>query len=176
MLEAKIVTSKLKEYEKVLSIYEEAFPKNEKLPKWLLTLMAKRKFVDFLAFYDEGIFCGLTYLIHYKNTCFVLYLAIDRSIRSKGYGTKILNWIVDNNKSNNIVLNIETVDKKYDNYKQRLDRQRFYLKNGFMDTEYKLEEKGDIYDVLYKGKTFVKTEYEELIKKFSYGLAPKKLK
>ncbi len=155
---------------------KEVFPENEKLPTWLLTLMAKGKNVDFLAFYDDNTFCGFTYLIHYKKTSFVLYLATDKNIRSKGYGRQILNWITNKNEFSNTVLNIETVDEKYDNYEQRLSRQKLYFKNGFVDSGYKIEDKGDIYDVLYKGDVFDKEEYESLIKKFSFGLLPVKFK
>lgn len=175
MLEVKNVNSKLNEYEKILQIYKESFPENEKIPVWLLKIMAKRTSVDFLAFYDENIFCGFTYLIYNKNTTFVFYLAIDKNIRSKGYGSKILNWIIENNKENCIVLNIETVDTKYNNYEQRLSRQKFYLKNGFVDSKYKIIDKYEIYDVLYKGSNFSKSEYEELFKKFSFGFVRKKL-
>lgn len=174
MLEVRRINKKLREYEKVTEIYKKSFPENEKLPIWLLNIMSKRRCVDFLAFYDENIFCGFTYLITNKNTTFVLYLAIDDSIRSKGYGSQILNWIV-NNKQNNIVLNIETVSDEYDNYEQRVSRQKFYLKNGFVDTKYKIVDKNDVYDVLHKGDDFSKSEYEQLFRDFSFGFIRQKL-
>lgn len=175
MLKARNVNSRLKEYKNVLQIYKQSFPENEKLPIWLLRLMSKRRCVDFLAFYDDDVFCGFTYLIHHKTTTFVFYLATDASIRSKGYGSQILNWIADNNKENVIVLNIETVNPRYNNYEQRLSRQNFYFKNGFLDTKYKLIDDGDIYDVLYKGCHFSKSAYEELFKNFSFNLMKPKL-
>ena len=174
MLDVKNINIKLREYKKIAEIYEKSFPDNEKLPMWLLNIMSKRACVDFLAFYDDDIFCGFTYLITYKNTTFVLYLAIDSSIRSKGYGSQILNWIIDN-KQENIVLNIESVSDKYDNFKERLSRQKFYLKNGFKDTKYKLIDKSDVYDVLHKGSNFAKLEYEALFRSFSFGLVRKKI-
>ena len=102
-----------------------------------------------------------------------MYLAIDTSIRSKGYGTKILSLISNNKQNNNIILNIETVSNKYVDYKQRLNRQKFYFKNGFIDTKYKLVDSGNIYDVLYKGNNFSKSEYEKLLKTFSFGFIKK---
>lgn len=172
MLTVKKVNSSLKEYDKVLQIYNDSFPQNEKLPVWLLKIMSKRNSVKFLAFYNENIFCGFTYLVYYKKTTYVFYLAIDESNRSKGYGSQILNWIVENNKDSRIVLNIETVDAKYSNYEQRLRRKKFYIKNGFIDTNYKLKYREDSYDILYKGYDFSKSEYEELLKKFSFNLIP----
>ena len=103
MLKVKVVNSRLKEYKNILNLYKESFPKNERLPIWLLNIMSKRTCVDFLAFYDNNIFCGFSYLIHNNNITFILYLAIDTSIRSKGYGTKILN-LISNNKQNNSII------------------------------------------------------------------------
>ena len=168
MLKVKVVNSRLKWYKNILNLYKESFPKNERLPIWLLDIMSKRTCVDFLAFYNNNIFRGFSYLIHNNNITFILYLAIDTSIRSKGYGTKILSLISNNKQNNNIILNIETVSNKYVDYKQRLNRQKFYFKNGFIDTKYKLVDSGNIYDVLYKGNNFSKSEYEKLLKTFSF--------
>lgn len=173
MLKVKVVNSRLKEYKKILNLYKESFPKNERLPIWLLNIMSKRTCVDFLVFYNNNIFRGFSYLIHNNNITFILYLAIDTSIRSKGYGTKILSLISNNKQNNNIILNIETVSNKYVDYKQRLNRQKFYFKNGFVDTKYKLVDSGNIYGVLYKGNNFSKSEYEKLLKTFSFGFIKK---
>ena len=67
MLKVKVVNSRLKEYKNILNLYKESFPKNERLPIWLLNIMSKRTCVDFLAFYDNNIFCGFSYLIHNNN-------------------------------------------------------------------------------------------------------------
>lgn len=174
-MQAKRVTKKNPDYERVMDIYQEAFPENEKIPVWFLRMMAKRKCIEFQAFYDEHTFCGFAYLIHHENTTFVLYLATDTKIRSKGYGKKILQWISDAYPSNNIALNIETVDKQYDNYEQRLRRARFYLKNDFQQTGFILNDKKNVYDVLYKGAHFSQEEYEKLMKKFTFGFTPVKL-
>lgn len=175
MLEVKKIDKKLNEYKKIIEIYKKSFPKNEKLPIFLLNIMSKRECVDFLAFYDNDTVCGFTYLVNDKNMTFVLYLAVDDSIRSNGYGSKIIKWII-NNKKDNIVLNIEEVDRQYNNYEQRLRRQKFYFKNGFIDTGYNIKVRDDIHDVLYKGNNFIKKEYENLIKSFSFGFKQLKLK
>lgn len=175
-MQEKIVTRNLPEYGEIIKIYQSAFPQNEKLPMWLLLLMAKRRCAEFYAFYDESIFCGFTYLIHHDKTTFVLYLATETSMRSKGYGKRILQWISEKYSLNNIVLNIESVDKKFDNYEQRLRRQSFYFKNNFQQTNYILDDNGDLYDILYKGSSFSKEEYEKLLKKFSFGFVSPKLK
>lgn len=108
--------------------------------------MSFRKCVDFYAFYDENIFCEFTYLIHYKKMPFVLYLVTDVSVRLKRYGSGILNWIMEAYHTNYIVLNVETASKNYDNFEQRVKRQKFYFNNGLKNTGYILYDKEDIYD------------------------------
>jgi GNAT superfamily N-acetyltransferase len=175
MIIAKKVGIKLKVIGIIKKLYQQTFPKNEKLPIWLLVLMSFRKCVDFYAFYDENMFCGFTYLIHYKKMTFVLYLATDVSVRSKGYGSDILSWIVKAYPQNYIVLNIETVSKNYDNFEQRVKRQKFYFNNGFQDTGYILYDKKDIYDVLSTNTNFSEGEYRSLFRKFSLGFVTSNL-
>lgn len=174
-MKAEFVTKKLPDYKNLMEIYQSAFPHNEKIPVWLLLIMSKRKCVEFLAFYDEGTFCGFTYIIHHDKTTFIMYLATDARVRSKGYGKKILRMISERFPLNNIVLNIETVDKGSDNYEQRLSRQNFYLNNGFKQAGFKIYDKKNIYDVLYNGTSFSKEEYEKLMKKLLFGFMSVKL-
>ncbi len=161
-----LVTTKLPDYPHLIEIYKNSFPQSEKIPMWLLLIMTKRKCVEFLAFYDENTFCGFTYLIHNDRTTFILYLATDKKVRSKGYGKKILQSISDKYSFNNIVLNIETVDKESDNYEQRLRRQNFYLNNDFKQAGFKIYDKKNIYDVLYKGTSFSKKGLTAFFPKF----------
>jgi hypothetical protein len=100
---------------------------------------------------------------------FVLYLATDTSVRSKGYGSGILNWITEAFPENYIVLNIETVSENYDNFEQRVKRQKFYFNNRFQDTGYVLYDKTDIYDVLSTNNNFSEDDYRSLFRKFSFG-------
>ncbi|BCN31829.1 GNAT family N-acetyltransferase [Anaeromicropila herbilytica] len=171
MITAKKVIIKSKSFRSIKKLYQQAFPENEKLPIWILVLMSLRKCVDFYSFYDKNVFCGFTYLIHYKKMTFVLYLATDSSVRSKGYGAGILDWIEKAYQENSIVLNIETVSEKYDNFEQRLKRQKFYYNNGFQDTGYTLYDKKDIYDVLItkNSANFSEGEYKNLFRRFSFG-------
>lgn len=49
---------------------------------------------------------------------FVLYLAVNDRIRSKGYGTKMLDWL-KHNTDKIIVLNVEAIDPLAENAQQR---------------------------------------------------------
>ena len=67
-----------------------AFPKHERLPFPLLMFFALFKGYEFNAYYDGEDFVGLTYTIAKGNMVFLAFLAINESMRSKGYGSKIL--------------------------------------------------------------------------------------
>lgn len=176
MLTVRPLSRKLSEYNEILSTYQTSFPKNEKLPFWLLSMLAKRKKIDFFVFYDKAVFCGFTYLIHQERTTFVLYLAVNLSIRSQGYGSQILEWIAEEYSHNAIVLNIETVsDTKCNNYEERLKRQQFYFKNGYHDTHYKTVELGVSYDVLSTQQSFRPDALRKIYHYLSFGLYPLKI-
>ena len=175
IMETKHINTRLKEYKKITELFDTSFSDNEKIPIWLLRLFSYRSCVDFIAFYDNGIFVGFTYLITVKETTFVLYIATSPDQRSKGYGSKILHQISELHNGNTIVLNIENVDEIYDNYSQRIQRQKFYFKNKFMDSGYILKDNKVIYDILYKGNCFSEINYKEIFKVFSFGLVRVKI-
>ena len=53
---------------------------------------------------------------------YVLYLAVNDKIRSKGYGTLMLKHLNEMSGNKEITLNIESLDENADNYKQRVKR------------------------------------------------------
>ena len=115
---------------KVIKLYNEAFPKDEKIPIWLLKLLARKNKAKFYGIYDRKKFVGLLYNIYYKDIVFIFYLAINKETRGQGYGSKILELIKEKYNNHRIILCIEQVDKNSDNYKQRIKRKEFYIKNG----------------------------------------------
>jgi len=124
---------------------------------------------DFFSFYDDERMIGLAYLVSSQNLTFLLYLAVDRSFRSKGYGSQILQWI-KGNIAGTIVLDIDTVrEQDAPDYEQRISRKRFYERNGFRDTGDQLLDDEEIYDVLACGDNYNKEEYTKLLKRYFRG-------
>lgn len=62
-----------------------------------------------------------------KNTAYIMYFAIDKKYRNKGYGSYILDDLVK--KYDNVILSIEKTKNEIS-----LRRKRFYLRNGFYET------------------------------------------
>ncbi|MCT1578740.1 GNAT family N-acetyltransferase [Oceanobacillus kimchii] len=124
------ITKDFNDINKLKRLFIKAFPKNERLPLWFLLMKADKDFVDFIGFYDEDDFIGFTYLITNKDLIFVLYLAIDSSQRSKGYGGAVLSKIKELYPNNRLILNIEAIISNSQNYEQRVKRKNFYIKMG----------------------------------------------
>ena len=170
------VSKKLKEYKEIKSLMRRAFPQNEQIPMWLLHILAIRKSVEFSAYYDDDLFCGISYTASNEDLVFILYLAVNDKIRSKGYGSAILQCIKQRFSNKAIALNIEPLDPKSDNYAQRIKRYEFYLKNGFVDTHCQISDKSDYYRILATTKQFTIKEYKLAVKQLSFGLYSPQIK
>lgn len=134
-LTVKPLKPSLPEYRQVKALYYCAFPEYEQ-EAWS-RLLFKRLFrrADFLVFYDQDQFVGLSYVIHHHGIHYVLYLAVNDQVRSKGYGSQILDHLKDRYAPDTLVLDIEQPDSMANNNHQRLRRLRFYRKNGFSLTD-----------------------------------------
>ncbi len=168
-LKAKSVSRKLPEYKQIKQLMKRAFPKNEQMPVWVLRILALNKGTDFLAWYGKGAFCGISFTVQHKNMAFILYLAVNDKIRSKGYGSAVLNCLKKKFKGKTLSLNVEPLERDAANYTQRVRRIYFYKKNGFRDTGYFIHDKNDKYLILSTAETFSQKEYREMLKKVSYG-------
>ena len=169
MLFDKTFSRKLNEYKDVCRLMRTAFPQNEQIPMWLLRVLAFRKSVNFRVFYDDDRFCGVLYTAEDNKYVFVLYLAVNDRIRSKGYGTKILDWLKQNTEKI-IVLNVEAINSSEKNALQREKRISFYNRNGIFDTGCKFIDEGETYSVLTSDvEHFNSKEYEMLLSRFSFG-------
>ncbi len=166
----KTVRRNLREYDEIYRLMITAFPESERIPLWILRLLELRKMVSFHAFYDENQFCGFLYTAEDRKYIFVLYLAVNDKIRSKGYGSRIIEYLkVHCDKI--IVLNVEAINVSKDNYLQRKKRVEFYRKNGIIDTGYFFYDGGERYSVLSSDvERFVPEEYEKLLSNFSFGI------
>ena len=156
--------------ESVRQLYSAAFPKEERLPWWLMQLLTVRKGTRLSAYYQENIFCGFTFTASYEKTLFVLFLAVDDSRRGRGYGSAILQHLKQEDPDRTILLNVELLDPKADNYDQRVQRMAFYQKNGFYDTGYDIDEVGGTFRVLATEPEPNMENYLQVFSHMSWGL------
>ena len=155
-------------FKKSKELLKTAFPKKEQTPAFLLLIGTRKKTIHFVAFYDNENFVGLLYTIENDKYYFILYLAVNQEMRSKGYGREILNYVYAQAGKRNIILNVERLDTAADNYEQRLKRVSFYEKNGIYRTGYGFSTGGVDYSVLTSDKkNFDPSECKKLFRGIS---------
>lgn len=93
------------------NLYINSFPKDERFPFWILKSCAKEENVEFNAILDDNKAVGIEYIVKYENAAYLMYIAVDENQRGKGYGSKILEDLIEQYK--NIVLIIERPDKRF---------------------------------------------------------------
>ena len=155
------------------ALYMSAFPKEERLPWWILRLNACRKGIDLTAFVDEDVFCGFTASVTVEDMHFLLFFAIDEAKRGMGYGSAILQMLRKQYKT--VVLNVELLDPAAENYDQRKRRFAFYQRNGLVDTCYHVWEVGGKFRVLGTEAVLDVPQYKKIFKKLSLGFWDVKL-
>lgn len=157
---------------RVKQLLKELFPARERMNMLFLRLRTLGRMVDYMGYYDESnTFCGFSYVIHTDRMAFILFLAVDTSIQSKGYGSEIMRLIMCKHAGKEITLNCESQNEAAENAAQRERRIRFYERLGLHVTDWQyVEEEDDPYSIMSTGPALSVEEYRRLMKSFSFGL------
>lgn len=138
-MELKIITQK-SEFDAVERIYNEAFPDNERAPIKMLTKRARQGKADFLGIYDGEKIVGMCYVVCCRDLAYLFYIAVEKSLRGKGFGTEAIAALLEKYRGKRFFLALEQLDKTADNYTQRVKRHEFYKSCGLHDLPFKLKE------------------------------------
>ena len=155
-------------------LYLEAFPKEERLPWWVLWLNSLRRGIDLTAFVEDGAMIGFTASVTTARMHFLLFFAVPETSRGCGHGSAILTQLRQQHQA--VTLNVELLDPEAENYPQRQRRFRFYGRNGFFDTGYHVWEVGGKFRVLATQPELDVASYREIFRKLSFGVWNVKLK
>lgn len=153
----------------VKGIYFDAFPKNERMPFPMMVAMSKLWNTDFLGFYDGNTLCGFVYLAHNRKIVFVMFLAVDKTLRSKGYGSAILQKIQNTYPDKKIIISIEPCDKNSPDIELRTRRKDFYIRNGYKETGYMMKLSGVVQEIIITNGEFNKTQLRAFFVLYSNG-------
>ena len=140
-------------------IYFDAFPKNERMPFFMMILMSKLWNTQFLSFYDGDIPCGFIYFAVNRKMIFIMFLAVDESLRTKGYGSDILKEIKNRYPDKKIMVFIEPCDDSAPDIEVRKRRKAFYRKNGYSETGYMIKLSGVVQEIMITNGDFDKKEF-----------------
>ena len=173
MLQARPITAGDPAYPLVKELYHEAFPFKERFSLLALRLGAMKPEMEFLAYFDaerDNAFAGMSYTIEAGEYLYILYLAVPAESRGQGYGTQILDLLHEMYPDHSLVLEIEPLDKKADNYDQRVARLAFYERNGFHLVGYELFDGAVRYSMLATGDDFDVDAFSRSVRQLSHGL------
>lgn len=145
-------------------LYESSFPEDEQVPFDILLEQSNSDISDIYAIFDKDVFIGMLCTVYDEDIVFLWYLAVEKSLQGKGYGSQILLDVANMFTSQRLILNIEEVDM---NIIETVKRRQFYVNNGYTESGFKTEEYGVVYEMLsYRGKVTY-AEYEHMMRKYS---------
>lgn len=122
-------------------LYFNSFPEDERFPFWILEECSKENNSDLYAILDNDKLIGMCYIVDCGNAYYLMYLAVEPSLRNKKYGSKILTDLKVKYKT--LFLSVE---EPVNNVSIR--RKNFYLRNDFYDTNRFYNDTGVTYEVL----------------------------
>lgn len=165
-----LITKKVKWNSRdVKRIYFEAFPKEERMPFPMMVAMSKLWNTQFFAFYEGDILCGFVYMATNRKLAFVMFFAVDKELRSKGYGSAILQEIQKKYPDKKIIISIEPCDEKAPDIELRKRRKAFYLRNGYKETGYMMKLTGITQEIIITNGEFRKGEFRSFFAVYSNG-------
>lgn len=145
------------------AIYLEAFPSNERKPFFNLKKAIKNGKAIAYGAKENDELCGFIITYTFKNLVLVDYLAVSSKIRSKGTGSLLIQDVIKNYQDKIIVLLIEKIDENATNYKMRISRKKFYLKNGFTSTNLFINSKGGNMEIMNYGGMVDSSDFMNLM-------------
>ena len=126
---------------KIEELYLNTFPKDERFPFWILEECSRENNSNLYAILDNDKFIGMCYIVNCANAYYLMYLAVEPSLRNQNYGSKILMDLKEKYKTLFLSVDIPVDDIS-------IKRKKFYLRNGFYDTNKFYEDTGVNYEVL----------------------------
>lgn len=147
----------------------EAFPKKERMPFPMMVAMSKLWNTEFLGFYDGNTLCGFVYLAHNSKIVFVMFFAVDKRLRSKGYGSAILQNIQSKYPEKKIIISIEPCDKDASDIELRTRRKIFYMRNRYQETGYMIKLNGIVQEIIISNGEFDKKQFRTFFVAYSNG-------
>ncbi|KXT76293.1 GNAT family N-acetyltransferase [Streptococcus sp. DD12] len=176
-LHSQLITADLPDLARVEALNKEAFPPEERVSLSEMLEAAQGDSANFFAFYDEGDFVGFAFSL-YNEACFYLsFFAIMPTKRSQGYGSQIIDKLVEFYQGKTMVLEVERLDEPSDNLSQRQARMAFYQRNGFKSSNAFLNYDGLSFEILYRGDHFDEAAYRDIFAKlqaqhpFHFGIS-----
>ncbi|KXT78920.1 hypothetical protein STRDD13_00350 [Streptococcus sp. DD13] len=156
-------------------MYLRSFPAHERLPYFPLVVNSWRKIANFYAYYNHEEFVGFAYVLSTTEAYFILFLAVNDLVHSKGYGSKILQDLRQDAGKRPIMLAIEPMNEEAANRTQRKKRLAFYERNGFELTQHFYYEGSERYQIMLTNPNSPLSLFENMMHQAFWNLIPIKM-
>lgn len=151
-----IKTNEDKKY--FLSLYDESFPKIEQVESNTLFKLYYEGQIDLLVIKDCNNSIGLAVVFSKNESSLLAYFAIDKYKQCRGYGSKALEILIKS--YDHLIIEIESTDKHSANdIEKRIRREEFYLSNGFISMDEKVDYFGIDMDLLINSEHLDASDY-----------------
>lgn len=157
------VTRDMERYDQVVDLQRSAFPANENYSMDQILGLAERDGIEYKSFWEDDVLCGILFYNCGADMIYLFYIAVNPTLRSKGYGTRLLSWLGSCHPDKAIVLNVEPTGLGSENEDQRVRRMAFYERHGFRSVGTRLSDDSGLYDILSTSRSFNSDEYMRLI-------------
>jgi len=148
-------------YPEFKRLYHKSFPKDEQVP--LRYLLGHPNDTEIEAYYDDNEFCGFYCALIFDDILNIMFFAIEEKMRDHGFGSMVLDSIKQRHQGYRIILDIEEPEIGAKNNDQRLIRKKFYLHNGFKETNVIYNWHGEDYQMMVYGGELTSKEYEHFM-------------
>lgn len=165
--------------EDLIKIYESSFPEAEKIPyENILRIIEEAEFpVEYLAHEEgggltlgQGDLIGLSITAELDDYDWIWYLAVREICRRRGYGKQLLQIVKQrcydaSYRTKPIIIEIESPTQAIcNNPEERKRRHKFFLDQGFRDTDVTYERAGILYLIMSNSDlSFTKEDYNRML-------------
>lgn len=133
----------------IKKLYKTAFPRKDRTLFKGLINRKERGHSDILSIVNnDGEFSGFLITVHHQDLLLIDYFAIAENARGGGIGSQALQLVEDKYAGKRIFLFIEMLEESASNYRQRVSRKNFYLRNGYVDNGLRLKAGGANYEIM----------------------------
>lgn len=145
-------------------VNKEAFPLSERMDIDEIFNFAADTNTDVLGIYDGDIPIGFLVLLKNAECGYLYFFAIDKHVRSKGYGGAAIKKLLEVYSQLQIILDFEEINGNVENNVQRLRRKQFYLRNGFHETGNYTFLREERFEVVCSAGVLKKESFQDLLR------------
>ena len=77
-----------KKLNEIKKLYDEAFPKEEQIPFWILRKASRTSTADLMQVYDDDLLVGFIHLVYFEDVVYLYYFVSSRMKEVRGMEAK----------------------------------------------------------------------------------------